>query len=99
MGIRQSESSSGLTTHYLTDPNRDYAQVIEESFDLNSFAELTYTYGDGLISQYRRVDALTTSSSTNAFSLVRGRTDERRLDADNRSLNNCDHLRELICLY
>ncbi len=63
-GIRMSETSSGLTTNYLVDPNRDYAQVVEESFDLNSFAEVRYTYGDDLLAQHRRVDALTTNSST-----------------------------------
>ncbi len=63
-GIRMSETSSGLTTNYLVDPNRDYAQVVEESFDLNGFAEVRYTYGDDLIAQHRRVDALTTNSST-----------------------------------
>jgi len=61
-GIRQSETSGGLTTHYLTDPNRDYAQVVEESLDLNTFAEMTYTYGDDLLNQHRRVDATTTDS-------------------------------------
>ena len=61
-GIRMSETSTGLTTHYLVDLNRDYAQVVEESFDLNSFAEMTYTYGDDLISQHRRIDATTTDS-------------------------------------
>jgi len=64
LGIRQSETAAGLTTHYLTDPNRDYAQVIEESFDLNAFAEVTYSYGDDLLHQHRRIDATTTNSST-----------------------------------
>ncbi len=63
-GIRMSETSSGLTTNYLVDPNRGYAQVVEEIFDLNSFAEVRYTYGDDLIAQHRRVDPLTTNSST-----------------------------------
>jgi len=64
LGIRQSETESGLTTHFLTDPNRDYAQVIEESLDLNAFAEVTYSYGDDLIARHRRIDATTTNSST-----------------------------------
>ncbi len=38
--------------------------MIGESFDLNGFAEVRYTYGDDLIAQHRRVDALTTNSST-----------------------------------
>ena len=63
-GIRMSETAAGLTTNYLVDPNRDYAQVIEESFDLNSFAEVRYSYGDDLVAQHRRVDAVVTQSRT-----------------------------------
>jgi len=63
-GIRMSETAAGLTTNYLVDPNRDYAQVVEESFDLNSFAEVRYTYGDDLVAQHRRTGPTTTQSRT-----------------------------------
>ncbi|MEO1245948.1 MAG: Ig-like domain-containing protein [Pseudomonadota bacterium] len=63
-GIRMSETAAGLTTNYLVDPNRDYAQVIEESFDLNAFAEVRYTYGDDLVAQHRRTSPTTIESRT-----------------------------------
>ena len=63
-GIRMSETAAGLTTNYLVDPNRDYAQVIEESFDLSAEAEVRYTYGDDLIAQHRRTGPTTTESRT-----------------------------------
>ena len=46
------------------DPNRAYAQVIEESFDLNAFAEVRYTYGEDLVAQHRRTSPTTTESRT-----------------------------------
>jgi RHS repeat-associated protein len=63
-GIRMSEAAAGLTTNYLVDPNREYAQVVEESLDLNAFSDVRYTYGDDLVAQHRRIDATTTNSST-----------------------------------
>ncbi len=63
-GIRMSETAAGLTTNYLVDPNRDYAQVIEESLDLSAEAEVRYTYGDDLIAQHRRTGPTTTESRT-----------------------------------
>jgi RHS repeat-associated protein len=59
-----SETAASLTTNYLVDPVRDYAQVIEESFDLTTFAEVKYTYGDDLLAQHRRLDAANTVSRT-----------------------------------
>ena len=66
-GIRMSETAAGLTTNYLVDPNRDYEQVIEESFDLNSFTEVRYTYGGDLLAQHRRLDAVSTETRTFHF--------------------------------
>ena len=67
LGIRQSETVAGSTTQYLVDENRDFAQVIEESNNLDTIAETRYTHGDDLIHQHRRVDATTTDSITYHF--------------------------------
>ncbi|MDY6929917.1 MAG: RHS repeat-associated core domain-containing protein, partial [Pseudomonadota bacterium] len=48
-GIRTQKTENGLTTHYVVDGNRDYAQVLAEV--TNGTAEVSYTYGDDLISQ------------------------------------------------
>jgi RHS repeat-associated protein len=49
-GIRQSQSVDGTLTHYLVDPNRSYAQVLEEQ-NASNIPKTTYVYGDDLISQ------------------------------------------------
>ena len=58
-GIRQSQDIDGLMTKYLVDPNRSYAQVLEEQ-DTNNVIETTYVYGDDLINQ-------TNSQGTHTF--------------------------------
>ena len=63
-GIRMSETAAGLTTNYLVDPSRDYAQVIEESLDLSTEAEVRYSYGDDLIAQHQRTSPTATESRT-----------------------------------
>ncbi|MDY6929919.1 MAG: RHS repeat-associated core domain-containing protein [Pseudomonadota bacterium] len=50
-GIRTRKTENGITTHYVVDSNRDYAQVLEEV--TNRTAEVSYTYGDDLVSQTR----------------------------------------------
>ena len=49
-GIRLSQSVDGVVTNYLVDPNRDYAQVLEELDDTNTL-QISYLYGKDLISQ------------------------------------------------
>jgi RHS repeat-associated protein len=51
-GIRNRVTKNGVTTWHLTDPNRDYAQVLAEH---NGSGEVyvRYCYGDDLISQTR----------------------------------------------
>ena len=49
-GIRQSQSIDGVITNYLVDPNRAYAQVLEEQNNTN-IPQTTYVYGDDLITQ------------------------------------------------
>jgi RHS repeat-associated protein len=49
-GIRQAQTVDGVTTFYLVDQNRAYAQVLEEQNDL-FIPQITYVYGDDLISQ------------------------------------------------
>ncbi|MES9863930.1 MAG: putative Ig domain-containing protein [Candidatus Thiodiazotropha sp. LLP2] len=49
-GIRTSKSEGGTTTSYIVDENRDYAQVLIED---DGTAQVSYTYGDDLISQDR----------------------------------------------
>jgi len=50
-GVRVSKTVNGVTTEYLVDKNRDYAQVLEESVNDASIA--SYVYGLDLISQER----------------------------------------------
>ncbi len=57
-GIRQSQTVGGVTTRFLVDPNRDYAQVIEER-DGAGGVGVVYTHGDDLISQQRIADGKT----------------------------------------
>jgi len=49
-GIRQAQTVDGITTNYLVDQNRSYAQVLEEQNNL-FIPQITYVYGDDLISQ------------------------------------------------
>lgn len=48
-GIRNSKAKNGVTVDYITDKNRDYAQVILEK--QNNTPVASYSYGDDLISQ------------------------------------------------
>jgi RHS repeat-associated protein len=50
-GIRTSSTTNGVTTEYLIDANRDYAQVLEERVNGNLI--VSYVYGRDLISQER----------------------------------------------
>jgi len=50
-GIRTRKSNGGQTTRYVVDSNRDYAQVLAEVS--NGSTEVSYTYGDDLVSQTR----------------------------------------------
>lgn len=50
-GIRTQKTENGITTHYVVDSNRDYAQVLAEV--TNGTTEVSYTYGDDLVSQTR----------------------------------------------
>ena len=50
-GIRHAQSDSIVTTHYLVDANRSYAQVLAES--VNGSLDVAYHYGADLISQSR----------------------------------------------
>jgi RHS repeat-associated protein len=61
-GIRQSSTVGEVTTQYLVDKNRDYAQVLEEW--QNGSLAVSYVYGSDLISQER--------SGTQSFYLVDG---------------------------
>ncbi|MCX4030004.1 putative Ig domain-containing protein [Endozoicomonas sp. SM1973] len=49
-GIRTGKTENGVTTQFIVDENRDYAQVLVESDGAN---QVNYTYGDDLISQDR----------------------------------------------
>jgi len=51
-GIRQSRTENGIRTNFLMDPNRDFAQVIEE-FDAARNPNVTYLHGDDLLTQTR----------------------------------------------
>jgi RHS repeat-associated protein len=51
-GIRQSQSVDGVTTDYLVDPNRDYAEVLAEA-DASGNALVRYTHADDLVAQDR----------------------------------------------
>ncbi|MES9863933.1 MAG: polymorphic toxin-type HINT domain-containing protein [Candidatus Thiodiazotropha sp. LLP2] len=53
-GIRTSKHENGVTTSYVVDENRDYAQVLIED---DGTAQVSYTYGDDLISQERNGEA------------------------------------------
>ncbi|MCG7945552.1 MAG: hypothetical protein N0C84_04330, partial [Candidatus Thiodiazotropha taylori] len=53
-GIRTSKTESGETTQYVVDENRDYAQVLIED---DGTTQVSYTYGDDLISQARNGEA------------------------------------------
>jgi RHS repeat-associated protein len=61
-GIRVSSTVDGVTTQYLVDSNRDYAQMLEEYVDGD--LTVSYVYGQDLISQER--------SSVTSFYLVDG---------------------------
>ena len=50
-GIRTRKTENGQTTNYVVDSNRDYAQVLAEV--TNGITEMSYTYGDDLVSQTR----------------------------------------------
>jgi RHS repeat-associated protein len=50
-GIRSSRTVNSVTTNFVTDKNRDYAQVVAEVE--NGATKATYTYGADLISQNR----------------------------------------------
>ncbi|MEG5111042.1 RHS repeat-associated core domain-containing protein [Microcoleus sp. AT8-A4] len=50
-GVRVSKTVNGVTTDYLVDDNRDYAQVLEEY--VNDALTASYVYGLDLISQER----------------------------------------------
>jgi len=49
--VRVSKTVNGVTTEYLVDSNRDYAQVLEER--VNNALIASYLYGLDLISQER----------------------------------------------
>src|SRR5205823_2926150 len=51
-GIRVAKTSTGATTRYIVDKNRQYAQVLEER-GLANFLKVRYALGDDLISQDR----------------------------------------------
>ncbi|MCP4707665.1 MAG: RHS repeat-associated core domain-containing protein, partial [Planctomycetes bacterium] len=54
-GIRVSSTKNSITTNYLVDKNRDYAQVLEEK-DQAGNLQVEYVHGDDLISQNRSGD-------------------------------------------
>jgi YD repeat-containing protein len=47
-GVRVSKTVNGVTTEYLVDKNRDYAQVLEEY--VNDVLAASYVYGSDVIS-------------------------------------------------
>ncbi|MCX4026081.1 tandem-95 repeat protein [Endozoicomonas sp. SM1973] len=49
-GIRIAKTENGVTTNFIVDTNRNYAQVLVESDGTN---QINYTYGDDLVSQKR----------------------------------------------
>jgi RHS repeat-associated protein len=53
-GIRNSKTEGGVTTSYIVDSNRDYAQVLEEI--VGGLSTVTYSYGHDLVSQNREGD-------------------------------------------
>jgi RHS repeat-associated protein len=50
-GIRDSKTEAGVTTSYVVDSNRDYAQVLEEI--VNDTTTVQYSYGHDLLNQNR----------------------------------------------
>jgi len=71
-GIRVSSTVNGVTTQYLVDKNRDYAQVLEEYQNNNLQAE--YVYGLDLISQEQGADK--SFYLVDGLGSTRGLTDE-----------------------
>ena len=53
-GIRDSKTEGGVTTSYVVDSNRDYAQVLEEI--VSGTTTVQYSYGHDLLSQNRSDD-------------------------------------------
>ncbi len=53
-GIRNGKTELGVTTQFIVDENRDYAQVLEEVE--SGSTTVAYTYGHDLLSQERGVD-------------------------------------------
>ncbi len=51
-GIRTAKNDDGITTNYVVDKNRDYAQVLNE-LDATNTPTVSYVYGDDLIKQSR----------------------------------------------
>ena len=83
-GMRTSKTSGGLTTSFLLDKNRDYAQVPVET---TGTSMVTYTYGNQLINQtrtgvgthfYTADGQLSTRQLTNSTGVV---TDQYTYDA------------------
>jgi RHS repeat-associated protein len=72
-GIRQSQNVDGITTNYLVDPNRSYAQVLEEQ-DSSGTAQVVYVYGDDLLTQSR--NGQTTTYGYDGLGSTRILTDE-----------------------
>jgi len=50
-GLRTAKNDDGITTNYVVDKNRDYAQVLNE-LDSSSTPTVSYVYGDDLIFLY-----------------------------------------------
>ncbi|OZG70938.1 hypothetical protein BTA51_22790 [Hahella sp. CCB-MM4] len=50
-GIRTQKTDGALSTNYVVDSNRDYAQVLQEI--TNGTKQVSYVYGDDLLSQAR----------------------------------------------
>jgi len=71
-GIRVSTSVEGVTTHYLLDKNRPYAQVLEEY--VAGELEVRYVYGHDLISQ--ETEGETAFYQVDGLGSTRGLTDE-----------------------
>lgn len=71
-GIRVSRTHNGITTQYLVDHNRDYAQVLAETE--NGSLSNSYVYGHDLISQER--------AGNNSFYLTDGLGSTRLLADD-----------------
>ena len=51
-GLRTAKNDDGVTTNYVVDKNRDYAQVLNE-LDSTNTPTVSYVYGDDLIKQTR----------------------------------------------